>query len=488
MEEALGEHGQPHPQLAANDMVATVDDPELGATTQIGVPIHLLGTPGAIQGPQPMPGRAQRRDLRRARLHATPRSRRSARRSELMHALEGVALVDFGQYLAGPFGPMIIGDLGADVIKVEPVTGDGMRLVGKPFFGCQRGKRDIALDLKTPTGLEIALELVEQADIVHHNMTAGVANRLGIGYDDCKRVNPDVVYCNTYAYGLEGPLAHFGGLDPLYQASAGLEYEAGAGARRQRAALLPLRDVRRRQRDAVGRRRASPRCTTSARTGEGQELWTSLLDGGAMLASDALLVDGEAVPGPRLDQGQHGIGACYRLYETQDGWIQIAAVKESRVDRAVHGARRARARRRRALRGRRPPARAPRGARSAARPRFATKTRARRGRTRSTTPACRTRSRSTRKGGELVLFDADNERLGLVAEYEHPIMGDDAPVRRAHRLLRDARARSTGRRRCVGEHTREILDWLGYADDARSTRSTPTTSSTGPSADYPWTI
>ena len=76
-----------------------------------------------------------------------------------MDALEGVLLVDFGQYLAGPFGPMIIGDLGAEVIKVEPVTGDGMRLAGKPFFGCQRGKRDIALDLKHPTGVKIALEL-----------------------------------------------------------------------------------------------------------------------------------------------------------------------------------------------------------------------------------------------------------------------------------------------------------------------------------------
>ena len=145
-----------------------------------------------------------------------------------MPALDGVLLIDFGQYLAGPFGPMIIGDLGADVIKVEPVTGDGMRLAGKPFFGCQRGKRDLALDLKHPRGLEIALELVARADIVHHNMTAGVADLLGIGYSDCTRVNPDVVYCNTWAYGLEGPLAHFGGLDPLYQASAGLEYEAGA--------------------------------------------------------------------------------------------------------------------------------------------------------------------------------------------------------------------------------------------------------------------
>ena len=77
-----------------------------------------------------------------------------------MDALEGVRLIDFGQYLAGPFGPMVIGDLGADVIKVEPVRGDGMRMVGGPFFGCQRGKRCIALDLKNPRGVEIALQLV----------------------------------------------------------------------------------------------------------------------------------------------------------------------------------------------------------------------------------------------------------------------------------------------------------------------------------------
>src|SRR5262249_23765958 len=88
----------------------------------------------------------------------------------LMHALEGVRLIDLGQYRAGPFGPMIIGALGAGFIKVEPVTGDGMRLAGKPFFGCQRGKRAIALDLKNPTGVEIALQLVAKADIVHHNM------------------------------------------------------------------------------------------------------------------------------------------------------------------------------------------------------------------------------------------------------------------------------------------------------------------------------
>ena len=103
-----------------------------------------------------------------------------------------------------------------------------MRMATKPFFGCQRGKRDIALNIKTPEGLEIAQKLITKADVVHHNMTRGVATKLGIDYASCRALRADIVYCNTYAYGLEEPLGKFGGLDPLYQAAAGLEYEAGA--------------------------------------------------------------------------------------------------------------------------------------------------------------------------------------------------------------------------------------------------------------------
>src|SRR5439155_648995 len=83
----------------------------------------------------------------------------------------------------------------------EPATGDGMRMAGKPFFGCQRGKRDIAVNIKAPEGRELALELVRRADAVHHNMTKGTATKLGIDYEACKTVKPDIVYCNTYAYG-----------------------------------------------------------------------------------------------------------------------------------------------------------------------------------------------------------------------------------------------------------------------------------------------
>ncbi len=246
-------------------------------------------------------------------------------------ALEGVRLIDFGQYLAGPFGPMIMGDLGAEVIKVEPVTGDGMRMATKPFFGCQRGKRDIALNVKDPRGLAIALELIASADVVHHNMTAGVATKLGIDYAAAKQVKPDIVYCNTWAYGLEGPLARFGGLDPLYQASSGLEHESGAvhegntplyyrfGMCDASNAMLSVVAVL----GALYHRK---------RTGEGQEVWTSLFDGGAIYTSDAHLVGGAAAPRPHLDKDLIGVGATYRLYRTQDDdWICIAAITDDGI-------------------------------------------------------------------------------------------------------------------------------------------------------------
>ncbi|MGZ6951981.1 MAG: CaiB/BaiF CoA transferase family protein [Acidimicrobiia bacterium] len=401
-----------------------------------------------------------------------------------MHALEGVLLVDFGQYLAGPFGPMVMGDLGADAIKVEPVTGDGMRLAGKPFFGCQRGKRDIAVDLKQPRGLEIAHELVARADIVHHNMTAGVADKLGIGYEDCKRLNPDIVYCNTWAYGLEGPLAHFGGLDPLYQAATGLEYEAGA----VHAGNDPLY-YRFGMCDAANAMLSVVGCLAALyhqrRTGEGQELWTSLLDGGAVFSSDALLVDGDAVPRPRLDRGQHGIDACYRLYQTRDGWIQVAAVAEPDwvalcralgVPELADDARFAVADLRREHREELEELLAPR---------FLGRTSV------SWTHALDDAGVPNEipvdtLGGEQVLFDADNVALGMVAEYEHPMMG---LMRQFGELVHfsETPGKISGPPPIVGQHTREILTWLGRdASDIAALEDAGVVAS--PGDEYPWVV
>jgi crotonobetainyl-CoA:carnitine CoA-transferase CaiB-like acyl-CoA transferase len=377
-------------------------------------------------------------------------------------ALEGVRLIDFGQYLAGPFGPMILGDLGADVIKVEPVGGDSMRMAAKPFFGCQRGKRDIALNVKDPRGVEIALDLVHTADIVHHNMTAGVATKLGIDYTACKAVKPDIVYCNTWAYGLEGPLARFGGLDPLYQASSGLEYESAA-----------VRDGNNPLYYRFGMCDASNAMLSIVavlgalyhrmRTGEGQEVWTSLFDGGAIFTSDAHLVGGVPAPRPRLDKELTGVSATYRLYRTQDDdWICIAAVTDEQFrslgnvlgvpeilddDRFASPA--ARSEHRRQLE-------------SILEPRFRTKTATFWTRMLDDAGVPNEVPLDTH-GGEAPLFDSDNVELGLVARYDHPLMG---AMRQFGRLINfsETPSRVAGPPPLVGQDTRAVLRELGRRD------------------------
>lgn len=402
-----------------------------------------------------------------------------------MRALEGVVLVDFGQYLAGPFGPMIIGDLGADVIKVEPITGDGMRPVNQPFTGCQRGKRDIALDVKSEHGLEIALQLIERADIVHHNMTVGTADRLGIGYDAAKAVNPDVVYCNTFAYGAEGPLAKFGGLDPLFQASAGLEYESGPveGGNPPMYYRFGMTDTANAMLSVLG-------CLTALyhqrRTGEGQELWTSLLDGAQMFASDVYVRDGVTSTYPKLDGDQTGLGATYRLYETSDGWLQVAVVTDAHWRALCDGL------------GMSELADDPRFADAAARDSnrlelegiLGERLRARTAITWSRTlEGVPTQVPIDTQGGELALFDAENVRLGLVAEYQHPILGT---MRQFGSLIdfSETPGEIHGPPPLVGQHTREILAWLGY-DDVRSEELRAAGTVFWPDddlANYPWTV
>ena len=311
-------------------------------------------------------------------------------------------------------------------------------------------------------------------------MTAGVANKLGIGYADCKAREPRRRLLQHVGVRPRGSARALRRPRPAVPGGGRARVRGRRDAHRQRAALLPLRDVRRGQRDALGRRRASPRCTTSAAPARARSCGRRCSTAARCSRPTRCSSTARRSPRPRLDQGLHGIDACYRLYETQDGWIQIAAVKESEwvalcgalgVPELADDERFAVADLRREHRD------AARDAARAAlprrRPSVVVDARARRRRRAERGPA------STRTAGDLVLYDADNVRLGLVAEYEHPMMGHAAPVRRADPVLRHAGARARRRRRSSAS-TPARSSSGSATTPPRSTRCTPTTSSTGP--------
>jgi formyl-CoA transferase/CoA:oxalate CoA-transferase len=146
-------------------------------------------------------------------------------------ALDGVAVLDLTRALAGPFATMILGDLGADVIKVEDIWhGDDTRRWGPPFQGddaayflsVNRNKRGLSIDMKTPEGRDIVQRLAHRADILIENFRPGAAARLGLGYDELAQVNPRLIYASVSGYGQTGPSAQLPGYDAVAQAVSGM--------------------------------------------------------------------------------------------------------------------------------------------------------------------------------------------------------------------------------------------------------------------------
>jgi crotonobetainyl-CoA:carnitine CoA-transferase CaiB-like acyl-CoA transferase len=150
--------------------------------------------------------------------------------------LSGIRVLDFSRTFAGPAGTQILGDLGADIIKVEePGRGDESRYFGATreelaafggtspsFLALNRNKRSIALDLGTPAGQQTALRMAAKCDVLTHNFRVGALKRWGLGYDKIKPINPGIIYCEFSAYGTEGPMAHFGANDLALQGHSGI--------------------------------------------------------------------------------------------------------------------------------------------------------------------------------------------------------------------------------------------------------------------------
>lgn len=233
--------------------------------------------------------------------------------------LEGIRVLDFGIWRPVPYATQLLADLGADVLKVEPPGGDPMRGFVGLYATISAHKRSVVLDLKSRGGLARALELAAGADVVTEGFRPGVADRLGIGPEQIRALNPDVVYLSLSGFGQDGPMRLAPGHDLGYQALAGtLAPEGGAPS----PPTIPWADV------AGGLVAAFAVCAALVRRlghGDGEVIDVAMTD---ILATwtGAASGDHTAVPGKRL-RGLPGYG----VFRCADGWIALSGITEAHL-------------------------------------------------------------------------------------------------------------------------------------------------------------
>ena len=231
-------------------------------------------------------------------------------------------MLDFGLYFAGPYASRLLADLGAKVIKLEPLEGDTLRPTTKPFNGAQRGKRSIAVDLKLPQGKEVAHRLVRGADVVTHNLRPGVAERLAMEYETVRQLNPEVVYAYAPGWGSSGPDAQLPGFAPLFSGYAGLHYEA-AGLGNPPSAPVGNEDN---GNGLVGATAILMALYHRRRSGKGQYLEHPQLNATLLMAAHLMRTADDLVVGStNLDGQRMGGHPLDRIYATADGWLCISA-------------------------------------------------------------------------------------------------------------------------------------------------------------------
>lgn len=244
--------------------------------------------------------------------------------------LDGLLVADFSRVLAGPLATMILGDLGADVVKVErPGVGDETRSWGPPWRGLDstyslavnRSKRSVALDLTDEHDRGLARRLGERADVVVENFRPGAAERMGLGYDDLSEVNPGVVYASISGFGRTGDAAGLGGYDFLLQAVSGLMSVTGSPDGEPQKVGVALVDVVCGLYTAIGILAA---LAERERSGRGQHVDVSLLDSAlaSMVNQASAYVAGDVVPA-RLGNAHPSI-APYETLPAADRPIAVA--------------------------------------------------------------------------------------------------------------------------------------------------------------------
>jgi crotonobetainyl-CoA:carnitine CoA-transferase CaiB-like acyl-CoA transferase len=313
------------PAFIADGCVIEVEDPDLGPIRQVGRVYELHGCPTGPPAPAVRPG-ADTRVVRAEAaaptgVAASPRPDRPAPASPLA----GIRVIDLGLAVAGPWGTMMLADLGADVVKVNALH-DGYWMSSHIAMCCNRGKRSIAMNLKDPAAMEVLHDLVAGADVVQHNMRYDAAIRLGVDDESLRAIKPDLIYCHTRGFE-HGARAGLPGNDQTGAALAGPDWLDG-GLDHDGVPSWPAVSL-----GDTGNGFLSAIAMVQAlyhrdRTGEGQFVDTSIMYAHLLNASIAYdTADGlDRLPRPSLDRMQLGWSAWYRLYATTDGWLCVAAV------------------------------------------------------------------------------------------------------------------------------------------------------------------
>lgn len=243
--------------------------------------------------------------------------------------LDGLRVLDFTEYGAGPWCTMLLGDLGADVIKIERPSGDGFRSWspkkngdGSGFIQLNRNKRSVVLDLKCPDDREAALRLAQRVDVLVENFRPGVMDKIGLSYDQLRESNPRLIYCSISGYGQTGPLKDRGGFDLVLQGHGGLMSVTGHPGGEPVKSGVPIIDFGASAHAAIGILAAH---IERSRSGRGQHVDISLLD--VPVSWLGLLAAKYWATGEVQEAlgSAHPLSAPYQAFATADGYITIAA-------------------------------------------------------------------------------------------------------------------------------------------------------------------
>lgn len=312
-----------HPQARANGQRQVVHDPRVGETIQVG-PLGLFSeTPSSIGTPAPALAEGQEEVLSSLATFAGPGPVATIPNARPRRPLEGLLVVECGYFYATPFAATLLAEAGAQVVKLEPATGDpGRRNWKASYSKAMVGKRSIVADLKSAEGREIVHALAKRADVFIHNFRPGTPERLQIDYATLREINPRLLYVYGSCFGSNGPWSHKAGFHSSPNAIVGCGViESGQGnPPRNRTFADPASALATAAAIMIG-------LHARERTGLGQYLETTMLTSMAYAVSEWSL--SYAGKRDRLsDRGQHGFDALHRLYETADGWLFLGCHRE----------------------------------------------------------------------------------------------------------------------------------------------------------------